>query len=102
MLYVTLAAYSKFYHAETGTEFLPVLDHKTGCYIAVAPVSGKTAKAFAGKPGFKLLTEDQYQEMSRPAPEPEPEPSETGDPLTGQAGTAEGTDLTGPPPPPSA
>ena len=115
MPHVLLSTYSKYYDAATDTQFVPVLNRATGCYVAVADLDDETADRFAENPAFEILSDDEYLALSRPAPAPEPAPSESGDPLTDQAAsTAAGqaakpgkaadqaTDLTGPPAPPSS
>lgn len=108
---VQISSYSKFYHAETGAAFHPVLDQRTGCYVGIADVDTETAEKLAGNAAFQILSDEEFADLSEKPAEPEPEPSQTGDPLTDkatapaksgpQSGPAEPIDLSGPPAPES-
>ena len=77
--------WSRFHHKDTDTEFTPILDVETGCWIGAAQVDAETAEIFDAHPAFEVLDADDYASLTIPAPAPKPAepvgPSETGDPL---------------------
>jgi|SRR5579871_3939880 len=92
---VVMPAYSTFHDVRTGVQFSPVLDKSSGCYIAVADVSQEQTAAFAGRPGFFVVSEERFHEQVNGSTAPEPSAPVTGDPLTDAAGA-----MSAPPPPP--
>jgi hypothetical protein len=86
--------FSNYYDIQTATQFSAVLDRQTDCYIGVADVSAKTAKAFSGRIGFDVVSDEAFLAMITKPADPEPTQPDTGDPLTDN-----NTD--GPPAPPS-
>ena len=109
---VLLRSYSNYFDPKTKTQFSPVLDRQTGCYVAVADVSPALAEQFKERPGFELLSDADFLQMTVAPSDPEPTEPETGDPLTDMPKASE-TSTTpaakpsktpaidaGPPPPP--
>lgn len=103
---ILLRSYSTYFDPKTRTQFSPVLDRQSGCKVAVADVSDEVAEQLQSRPGFELLTDEEFLVMTAPPVDPEPIASETGNPLTdkqkpaAKAGKAAAADAGPPPPPP--
>jgi hypothetical protein len=101
---VLVRNYSTYTDVRNGVQFNPVLirkadDPNAQCFVGVADVNAKTAKTYADRPAFEVISDEEYTELTTaPAPadedDDEPAVSPTGDPL---ADAAKGK--TAPPPP---
>ena len=99
---VQIENYDRFFDLATKVQFVPVLDLRTGCFTGIADVSEKQAKAFKGRFGFRILTDEEYLEMTSVPEVVEPDAPNTGDPLSDMAKEqGQGEGMPSPPPPPN-
>ena len=97
---ILLRSYSNYFDPQTKTQFSPVLDRRTGCYVAVADVTAAIAEEFKSRPSFETLTDADFLAMTVAPAQPDPDEPETGDPLTDTPKTPAATNDAGPPPTP--
>lgn len=97
---VMLSNFSTFYDTITRTQFDPVLDKRTGCFVAVAEVDDAQAATFAERPAYRVIDDAEWLAMTTRRPAPEPTQPLTGNPLTDAASEVAGESLLAPPKPP--
>lgn len=61
---VVIDSYSTFFDVGTGLQFSPVLDRRSGCYVAIADVSKAEAKAFVDRPAFRVVDDAEFLAMT--------------------------------------
>lgn len=96
--------YSNFYDIRTNVQFQPVKDRRSECFVGVAVVDKATIEFYQEREGFRVLSDEEYLEMTSEPQEPELTEPETGDPLKDAANKGEpapaGSPLGSAPPPP--
>jgi len=88
--------FSSFYDVKNRVQFSPVLDKRSGCFVAVAEVSDETCEGYAQNPNFEVIDDAEFLAMISLPSTPEPTEPGTGDPLSDAAGK---TFLSAPKPP---
>ena len=85
---VLLSEYSTYSDHITGVQFNPVLNRRTGLFVAIADVDAETAQSFVDRSAsFSILTDDDYLSITMPDRTPDPVAPVTGDPLTDAGGS---------------
>jgi len=78
--------FSTFYDTVNRVQFSPVLDKRTGCFVAIAEVSDEVAESWAGNPRFEVIDDAEFLAMISTPARAEPTEPGTGDPLSDAAG----------------
>jgi len=100
---VLINNHSTFYDGRTKTQFDPVLNRISGCYVGIADVDAETADSYEGHSRFQVLTDEEYLAMVTTPRAPQPTEANTGDPLTDAAAKpARAKQVLAPPAPPKS
>ncbi|HTE16865.1 MAG TPA: hypothetical protein VK689_00615 [Armatimonadota bacterium] len=87
---VLIESYSRYFDVQTRVQFSPVLDQRSGCYVGVADLPEEVAECYLDRPGFEVLSDEEFVSLTSAPEKPVPAASQSGDPLTDQANVGSG------------
>lgn len=83
---VRMTNFSTFYDVQNRVQFSPVLDKRSGCFVAVAEMDDEPAAKYEGNERFEVIDDTEFLAMVSNPKQAEPSEPNTGDPLSDAAG----------------